>query len=162
MKICKVYNCGKKSKTRGYCSMHNHRINRHGDPLGGTKFRNRNPPKKCTIIDCNHKYAADGLCYMHYHRKRSNGSPFITKRNPDGEGHINNAGYKSFKINKNIVYEHREIVEKHLGRKLLKFPQEIVHHIDGNKLNNHISNLEVMSASEHTKLHSKIKYSKNQ
>ncbi len=160
MKICKVENCGKKSKAHGFCSMHNHRNNRHGDPLSGAKFRNRNPPQRCTVPDCTHKYAADGLCYMHYQRKRYNGSPFITKRNPDGDGHITDAGYQTHKINKKIITQHREVMEKHLGRKLLPFPLECIHHIDGNKLNNHISNLQVMSASEHTKLHLKIRYSK--
>lgn len=42
-------------------------------------------------------------------------------------------------------------MEKHLGRKLDS--SEIVHHKDGNKRNNNISNLEIMSRSEHGKLH---------
>lgn len=153
MKICKVENCEKKSKAHGFCSMHNHRNNRYGNPLAGAKFRDRNPPKRCTIPDCNHKYAADGLCYMHYQRNRSNGSPFITKRNPDGYGGIHN-GYKQFTTEKKKIFEHRDIMERHLGRKLLPFPQEVIHHIDGDKLNNHISNLRVMSASDHQTLHS--------
>lgn len=33
----------------------------------------------------------------------------------------------------------------------------IVHHIDGNKLNNHPSNLKAMSNSEHIKLHNKLR-----
>jgi len=50
------------------------------------------------------------------------------------------------------IYIHREVMEKHLGRKLEKWEQ--VHHIDGNKHNNTINNLEVMSKSEHGRLHS--------
>ena len=49
------------------------------------------------------------------------------------------------------VKEHRYIMEQYLGRKLKE--NEIVHHKDGNKLNNDISNLEVMTRSEHSKLH---------
>lgn len=46
---------------------------------------------------------------------------------------------------------HRVLMEEHLGRKLNR--NEVVHHIDHNKLNNDISNLELMDLNEHLKLH---------
>lgn len=46
---------------------------------------------------------------------------------------------------------HTIIAEWKVGRTLL--PGEVVHHKDRNKLNNDPSNLEVMTASEHAKLH---------
>lgn len=49
------------------------------------------------------------------------------------------------------VLHHRIIVENALGRLLL--PNEIVHHVDHDKKNNDISNLEVMTQTEHSKLH---------
>lgn len=52
---------------------------------------------------------------------------------------------------KGYVYEHRLIMEKHLGRYLGS--DELVHHRDENKDNNDILNLEVMSRSEHMRLH---------
>lgn len=59
--------------------------------------------------------------------------------------------YKAVKVNGKKTDEHRHVMETHLGRKLTK--KEVVHHRDGVKRNNDPDNLEVMSLSEHTKLH---------
>ncbi len=66
-------------------------------------------------------------------------------------GHVNSHGYKILSINgKPGIYEHRLIAERVLGRPLQK--DEIVHHIDGNRLNNSPDNLVVMKVWEHDKL----------
>lgn len=49
------------------------------------------------------------------------------------------------------VLEHRYVMEQKLGRYLEPF--ETVHHKDHNKQNNNIDNLELLSNSEHAKLH---------
>jgi len=51
-------------------------------------------------------------------------------------------------------YLHRLAMENHLGRKLTK--DEHIHHVDGNVTNNEITNLVLMSNSEHRKLEYKI------
>lgn len=49
-------------------------------------------------------------------------------------------GYRWLKIgNRKYVSEHRYKVEKYIGRKLKK--TELVHHLDGNGLNNKLNNL---------------------
>ena len=42
-------------------------------------------------------------------------------------------------------------MEKHIGRRIML--GECVHHLDGNKKNNDLSNLKLMTISEHTRLH---------
>lgn len=59
--------------------------------------------------------------------------------------------YKKIRTSDGLIDEHRLIMERHLGRKLLN--SEIVHHKDGDKSNNDLENLEVMSRSEHSRSH---------
>lgn len=61
--------------------------------------------------------------------------------------------YIEVRINGKRFKKHRVVMEGYLGRELL--PNEIVHHIDGNGLNNTIANLKVMKKSEHSRLHLK-------
>ncbi len=51
------------------------------------------------------------------------------------------------------VYEHRLVAEEKIGRRLKK--GEIVHHKNGLRWDNNPENLEIMTASEHSKLSSR-------
>lgn len=75
-----------------------------------------------------------------------------------------NGSYKYYKVlapkhpfcdKKGYVFEHRLIMEKHIGRYMDK--QEVVHHIDKNGLNNNIDNLILLpNSAAHSALHRKL------
>lgn len=57
--------------------------------------------------------------------------------------------YKTITVNGRQIREHRYIMQQYIGRKLEKW--EHVHHIDGNSMNNKITNLIILSNSAHQK-----------
>lgn len=96
---------------------------------------------------------------MHAQRVRRYGNPDYVTSEADWkklcrEAHLQRVGdsvkpttYRKF----HGRHIHRVVAEEMLGRPLKR--GEIVHHIDGNKHNNDPSNLQVMTQSEHMKLH---------
>ena len=71
---------------------------------------------------------------------------------------IDKDGYYRF-ANSGVLV-HRWVAEKHVvGRKLL--PGEVVHHKNGNKLDNRASNLEVMTWEQHEAHHKRYSTVKN-
>ena len=59
-------------------------------------------------------------------------------------------GYVKYRINGKQVYEHRVIYEKHFG----KIPPKMqIHHKNGNRKDNRIENLELVSIGKHNAIH---------
>lgn len=128
--------------------------------------------RKCSVEGCDRKYAAKGLCASHYMRMykgREVGTADLTRdrrgpKNSKWRGGIVNDGHGRILIycpdhphpNQfgTHVYRYRLEMEKFLGRYLL--PEEVVHHKNGIVDDDRIENLEVMTQSNHLKLHSPL------
>lgn len=151
--ICSVDDCDNKPKVRGWCPMHYARFRRYGD----INFVYRHVYKEkdiCDVVDadgkCTKKMAARKMCQMHYRRWTLYKDPTITKKNPNPKfarkykflvkhGHPN--------ANKwGTIAEHRWVMSEHLGRPLID--EENVHHINGDRFDNRLENLELWSHSQ--------------
>ena len=137
--ICKIDSCEMGVFALGFCSRHYRRLTTYGDPLA-TDLRTRpHGTKKCTIDGCEKRHNAKGYCHSHYNRWKRWGNPLITK---EQESRQNPNGY----VWRGSKAEHRLVMEQHLGRNLL--PGENVHHLNGDRADNRIENLELWSRKQ--------------
>jgi len=89
--------------------------------------------------------------YEHY-LIYENGDVFNTLTQKFLKGSIGENGYKYFRLSKNntkkMFYAHRLVAEHFISNPNVL---PVVNHIDGNKLNNNVENLEWVSYSDNTK-----------
>lgn len=64
-----------------------------------------------------------------------------------------NNGYWMLALGNFRIYEHRFLTEREVGRPLTRL--EFVHHRNGDRLDNRLENLELMTIGEHNRLHKK-------
>lgn len=107
---------------------------------------------KCSVDGCAKEKIARGWCHAHYKKWRLHGSPTHGKSHAraNGEGTINWAGYVAVTHNGKKRLQHHVVAEAAIGRPLPA--GAVVHHVDGNPLNNAPSNLVVCPDQSYHKL----------
>lgn len=69
----------------------------------------------------------------------------------EGKDKLGTNRYKRVSINGKMVKEHRMVMEEYLGRKLESW--EHIHHINENPSDNRLENLQIVTNSEHGRIH---------
>lgn len=135
---CSVEGCQGTHKGRGLCGTHYKRWQKHGDPLvvrvGGRRrgFTGEpNPPEGNINVQ-----ERDGYVYVSVWPGHRLFQYATTKRQHHRQGML-----------------HRLLMAEHLGRPLR--PGETVHHIDGDKKNNSLENLQLLQGN-HASGHARV------
>jgi len=154
---CAVPDCTGTAVEREWCHGHYQRWLRTGAVQANIPLGRRRQPEECIV--CGRPTQAKGLCATHYGRHKTTGDVRAevprARRNARGEGSITRYGYRAVTVRADDlrltggatrVLEHRLVMARALDRPL--YEDENVHHINGDRLDNRLENLELWSTSQ--------------
>jgi len=152
---CAVEACGRGAVTRGWCHGHYLRWSRTDDVRSEVPL-DRPQPDVCQVEDCVRGVHSLGLCRTHVGRVRATGDPLadLPIQTATGRGSISH-GYRKVVVPLDLLHltggernvlEHRLVMAQALGRAL--HPGEVVHHVNGDRLDNRAANLELWSVAQ--------------
>jgi hypothetical protein len=153
--LCAVDSCERTSRARGWCHAHYLRWRSYGDVLADRPLTRGAPDRPCEVGTCLRTVYAKELCQAHYRRLRKHGDvqAEIPLRTVTGQGTFSH-GYwyvnvapeeRHLSSGERKMAEHRYVFAKALGRPLA--PDEVVHHLNGDRTDNRLENLELWSTA---------------
>ena len=153
---CAVPCCGRKAVTRGWCHGHYLRWSRSGDVRPEVPL-SRPVNDTCIVPGCERGAHSAAYCRSHYNRYRLHGDPLAGgPLRAHGAGGSLSHGYWLVAVrpaDRHLVppgrtreLEHRIVAARQLGRPLAD--DEVVHHRNGDRLDNRPENLELWVTSQ--------------